>query len=47
MIFATTERLVLRQPREDDLEPLILSWVDPEMTRYTGEKSDVHGFSPA
>lgn len=44
MIFAATERLVLRRPREEDLEPLLASWSDPEMTRYTDVKPDVRAF---
>jgi RimJ/RimL family protein N-acetyltransferase len=44
MIFATSERLVLRRPRETDLEPLLASWADPEMTRYTGAREDPRAF---
>lgn len=44
MIFAETDRLILRQPREGDLEPLLLSWGDPEMSRYTGQRPDVRQF---
>jgi RimJ/RimL family protein N-acetyltransferase len=44
MIFAATERLVLRRPRPEDLEPLIASWSEPEMTRYTDVKPDVRSF---
>ena len=44
MIFATSERLILRRPREGDLEPLIAGWADPEMTRYTGAKADPRAF---
>ncbi len=44
MIFAQTSRLVLRRASEEDLEPLLLSWSDPEMTRYTSEKPDIRGF---
>ena len=44
MTFAETERLVLRRAREEDLEPLLLSWADPDMTRYTGVRDDVPGF---
>jgi len=44
MIFARSERLILRRAREGDLEPLLVSWSDPEMTRYTGVKPDVRGF---
>ena len=44
MIFAQSERLILRQAREEDLEPLLVSWSDPVMTRYTGLKPDVRGF---
>lgn len=44
MIFAETPRLVLRRAREEDLEPLLLSWADPESTRYMSEKPDIRGF---
>lgn len=44
MIFAQSERLILRRAREEDLEPLVHSWSDPEMTRYTGEKPNVRAF---
>ena len=44
MIFAQSERLMLRRAREEDLEPLVHSWSDPEMTRYTGEKPNVRAF---
>jgi RimJ/RimL family protein N-acetyltransferase len=47
MIFAETERLLLRRARDADLEPLLASWDDPEMTRFTGSKPDVHGFLKA
>lgn len=44
MIFAVTERLVLRRPRESDLEPLLEGWSDPEMTRYTNRRDDPRAF---
>jgi ribosomal-protein-alanine N-acetyltransferase len=44
MIFAETERLVLRRARETDLEPLLASWSDPEMSRYTGVRPDLRTF---
>lgn len=44
MIFADTERLILRSAREEDLEPLLVSWSDPDMTRYTGLKPDIRAF---
>jgi len=44
MIFAETERLLLRRARADDLEPLLESWADPEMVRYTEPKADPRGF---
>ena len=44
MIFATSERLILRRARAEDLEPLLRSWSDPEMSRYTGLKPDIRGF---
>ena len=44
MIFATSDRLILRRARKEDLEPLLVSWSNPDMTRYTGEKPDIRGF---
>jgi RimJ/RimL family protein N-acetyltransferase len=44
MIFAQSERLLLRRARDDDLEPLIETWSDPVITRYTSRRSDVRGF---
>ena len=47
MIFARSERLVLRRPRESDFEPLLASWSDPESVRFTGEREDLPGFIKA
>jgi RimJ/RimL family protein N-acetyltransferase len=47
MIFAASERLLLRRARPEDIDPLIVSWSDPEMTRYTGARPDVRGFLTA
>ncbi len=44
MIFTQSRRLILRQPRDEDLDPLLVSWSDPVMTRYTGLKPDVRAF---
>ena len=44
MIFVETERLVLRRPRDSDLDALIPAWADPEMTRYTERRDDPRGF---
>ena len=44
MIFVTSERLLLRRAQPDDLEPMLASWADPEMTRYTGIRPDPRGF---
>ncbi len=44
MIFTESERLILRRPRPEDLEPMIESWADPEMTRYTGSRPDPEAF---
>jgi RimJ/RimL family protein N-acetyltransferase len=44
MIFAETERLILRRAREEDLDALLPSWSDPEMTRYTEVKADAGTF---
>jgi RimJ/RimL family protein N-acetyltransferase len=34
VIFTESERLILRRPRPEDLEPMIESWADPEMSRF-------------
>jgi len=44
MIFATSERLVLRRPRTEDFEAFLRSWADPQMTRYTGARPNVEQF---
>lgn len=44
MIFAETERLILRRPRADDLPSYLRSWSDPDMTCYTGQRPDVERF---
>jgi RimJ/RimL family protein N-acetyltransferase len=44
MIFAVTDRLVLRRPRDSDLEPLLPGWSDPEMTRYLNRRDDPRAF---
>ncbi len=44
MIFARSERLLLRRARESDLEALRPGWSDPEMTRFTGLRPDPPGF---
>lgn len=44
MIFAAGGRLVLRQPRGSDLEPLLPGWSDPEMVRYTDHRDDPRAF---
>lgn len=44
MIFAVTERLALRRPRDSDLEPLLPGWSDPEMTRYLTRRDDPRAF---
>lgn len=44
MIFAETERLILRRPRDSDLEALLPGWADPEMTRYTNPRPDARQF---
>ncbi len=40
MIFAETERLVLRRPQPRDFDSFLRSWDDPEMTLYTGRRPD-------
>ncbi|HEX6376439.1 MAG TPA: GNAT family N-acetyltransferase [Allosphingosinicella sp.] len=44
MIFTQTRRLILRRPRESDLEPLLPGWSDPVMTRYMNPRDDPRGF---
>ncbi|HEX8214348.1 MAG TPA: GNAT family protein [Allosphingosinicella sp.] len=44
MIFAASDRLILRRPKAEDLEPYLRSWEDPEMSRYTGRRHNVAGF---
>lgn len=44
MIFAKTERLILRKAKESDVEALLPSWSDPDMTRYMGRKEDPRAF---
>ncbi len=44
MIFATSERLVLRRARTEDLEPLLRARADPVMNRYTGARPDERAF---
>jgi len=44
MIFAKTERLLLRRARADDIEPLVAGWSDPIMTRFTGARDDPRAF---
>ncbi|MEY9873035.1 RimJ/RimL family protein N-acetyltransferase [Streptacidiphilus sp. MAP12-33] len=39
MIFSTTDRLVLRQPSAEDIEPLLELNTDPEVMRYIGNGS--------
>ena len=36
MVLAETARLVLRRPREPDIEPLMTMDADPEVMRYIG-----------
>ncbi len=44
MIFAGSARLILRRAVEADLEPLVESWSDPDMTLYTNAKPDIRAF---
>lgn len=44
MIFVETERLMLRRPRDADLDALMPGWADPEMTRYTVRRDDPRAF---
>ncbi len=44
MIFVETERLILRRPRDSDLDALMPGWADPEMTRYTVRRDDPRSF---
>ncbi|HYJ31239.1 MAG TPA: GNAT family N-acetyltransferase [Allosphingosinicella sp.] len=43
-IFAESERLILRRAQPEDLEPLVFSWSDPEMSRWTPDREDKRGF---
>ncbi|HEX8216980.1 MAG TPA: GNAT family N-acetyltransferase, partial [Allosphingosinicella sp.] len=43
-VFAQSERLILRRARAEDLEPLVFSWSDPEMSRWTPDREDKRGF---
>lgn len=44
MIFARSERMLLRRARDEDLDALRPGWSDPEMTRYTGVRPDPCAF---
>ena len=44
MIFARSERLLLRRAREEDLDSLAPGWSDPAMTRFTNARPDPQGF---
>ena len=44
MIFAQSGRLILRKAKESDVEALLPSWSDPDMTRYMGRKDDARAF---
>ena len=44
MIFARSERLVLRRPRKEDFDCFLRSWGDPDMTRYTGRRRNLAEF---
>ncbi len=39
-IILETERLILRHPKESDIEALVALWSDPEVTRYLGGPRD-------
>jgi RimJ/RimL family protein N-acetyltransferase len=44
MIFARSERLLLRRSRPEDVAAMLPGWSDPDMVRYTGIKADPEGF---
>lgn len=44
MIFATSERLILRRPRPEDFNAFLRSWSEPAMTRYTFVRADPAAF---
>jgi RimJ/RimL family protein N-acetyltransferase len=44
VIFTESERLILRRPRPEDLEPMIESWADPEMSRFIPKRPDYRVF---
>ena len=43
MIFTQSERLILRRATAEDLEPLVFSWSDPMMSRWTPDRPDRRG----
>jgi RimJ/RimL family protein N-acetyltransferase len=45
MIFAETERLILRKARRDtDFEAYLRSWDDPMMSQFTGKRANIYAF---
>lgn len=44
MIFTSSERLILRRPREEDYETLLETWSHPEMIRWTPHQDDRPAF---
>jgi ribosomal-protein-alanine N-acetyltransferase len=38
--LGNTDRLLIRNPQEKDLEPITALWTDPEVTRYLGGPRD-------
>lgn len=44
MIFAHSDRLILRRPRAEDFKAMLPCWSDPEMTRYTDACADPPSF---
>jgi RimJ/RimL family protein N-acetyltransferase len=44
VIFAETERLILRKARRQDFESYLRSWSDPAMYRFTGRRDNIAQF---
>jgi RimJ/RimL family protein N-acetyltransferase len=44
MIFATSERLILRRPKPEDYESYVRGWSDPDMNRYTEPRANLGEF---
>ena len=47
MIYAETERLLLRRPRREDFDAYLRSWNDPQMSQFTGKRANIEAFLAA